>query len=211
MLLMTGGSVTLAHTHQAATTPSPSMISQDPFHVPTLRTQTRPTSSSTPCLPALTFCVLPRLTAISCSPWAKPQSLLHASLCLAPLPTLRKWDAHTGSQAGMVRQGCSWPACLTQVWGVQVLQGSWSSTSPPNPIPYLSRGTAGGCGASYGESTGEGGARAETELPKAPPYPGHCAHPILQQHSLPPTWLEAEPSTNWSFVSCWPCSKIISA
>lgn len=118
---------------------------------------------------------------------------------------------HTGSQAGMVRQGCSWPACLTQVWGVQVLQGSWSSTSPPNPIPYLSRGTAGGCGASYGESTGEGGARAETGLPKAPPYPGHCARPILQQHSLPPTWLEAEPSTNWSFVSCWLCSKIISA
>lgn len=34
---MTGGSVTLAHTAQAATTPSPSMISQDPFLVPTLR------------------------------------------------------------------------------------------------------------------------------------------------------------------------------
>lgn len=37
MLLMTGGSVTLAHTVQAATTPSPSTISQDPFLVPTLR------------------------------------------------------------------------------------------------------------------------------------------------------------------------------
>lgn len=209
MPLMTGVSVTLAHSPQAATTPSPSMIPRAPFLVPALRAD-GPTSSSTPCLPTPASCVLQRLITISSCPRAKPQRLLHACLCLAPLPTLREWEAH----APGARQGCSWPACLTQLWGVEVLQGSWCSTSSPNPIPYLGRGTAGGCGASFWEnwsvSAGDGGARAGTGMPKAPLYPGHCARPILQLHSLPPTWLEAEPSTNWSFVSCWPCRRVIS-
>lgn len=184
MLLMTGGSVTLAHTHQAATTPSPSMISQDPFHVPTLRTQTRPTSSSTPCLPALTFCVLPRLIAISCSPWAKPQSLLHASLCLAPLPTLQKWDAHTlGARQGWCGRDVLGQPVLPRYGGFRCCKAAGPPHPLQTPFPTLAEAQLEAVGPVMGRALGKGVLGLRQGCPKLPLIQGTV--PVPSCNSTP--------------------------
>ena len=246
--------ITFMHTHQAPTIPSPGTRCQDPFPVPTPRDPRRPerdithllqrSLSSLPHLlyaPVANYCLLlssgktpaspphlavPHLAAhpaeVGCP---RTGSRAHPQPCLdSPGVLRRQQEGRLKQQALPARQGCFWPACLTQGWGVCVLRGGRSPTSSPNPIPYLSRGAAGGCGAGYGEnwsmSAGEESARAEIGLPKAPSLSrALCtSRPVAilparagSTGRRPPTWLQAEPSTNWSCVSFWPCSGVISA
>jgi len=154
--------------------PSPRSTTRcrDPFPIPAPRDPRRAERRCSP--PPLALPVLlpsPPLITISSCPWAKPQRLLHAWPRLASPPALRKREAHArepGAPAALPGQRKAEMLLTIPSYpgvGVQVLRGSRLCRPPaaPNPIPCLSGGAAGRCGAGYGEnwsvSAGEGGAQ----------------------------------------------------
>lgn len=184
--------------------------------------------------------MLQQLTTISFCPWANPQHLLHALPRLSTHPaeagcprtgswahpqpcrtwsTVRAAGGRPEAAGAAARQGCFWPACLAQGWGVRMLRASWSLTSAPNPSPALAEVQLEAAGPVTGRTgpwaLGKGLPGLGGGCPRLPPSLGRCACPIPQQFSLPPKqtpmWLQAELSANWRCVSSWPRSGVISA